>query len=153
LRNSAELGDHLESAPLGRGCKTVIVIAALLLLAGLFFPSVSRPGPDAHRRTRALNDLANITTALKYYVTEYGTPPAGDRAQIMAALRGSNPRSIIFFEARPESFNSRGELIDPWKEPYWIDTSNPDFPWGYSFGRNGRDEGGVPGSDDVPSWR
>ena len=71
----------------------------------------------------------------------------------MNTLRGDNPLKIVFFEAPSNRFNARGEYLDPWGTPFHIDASNPTFPWAYSFGKDTKDDGGVPESDDIPSWR
>jgi hypothetical protein len=94
-----------------------------------------------------------ICIALKAYVAEYGTPPSGSAAEIMSALGGANERKIIFFDAPAKRYAASGELLDPWGSPFHIDASNPAFPWAYSFGKDRKDDGGDPGSDDIASWR
>ena len=71
----------------------------------------------------------------------------------MNAFRGGNPRKIVFFEARPSSYNAQGAFIDPWGTPYVLDLSKPEAPRAWSCGPNRRDEGGAKGSDDIVSWR
>ncbi len=129
------------------------IAALLLLLVALLFPAGGFPTRGAAKRAQARNEVAQICTALKYHLTEFGSLPSGDNAQIMTVLRGANSRSIVFFEAAANRFNARGEYLDPWKTPFHIDVSNPTFPWSYSFGEDTKDNGGVPESDDIPSWR
>lgn len=71
----------------------------------------------------------------------------------MAALRGANPRSLLILDASPKRFNTHGEYLDPWGTPFHIDASNPLYPWAYSFGKDTKDDGGIPRSDDIASWR
>ena len=132
----------------------ILVWGGLLLLiaTSLLFPKPYRP-PAAVLRAHAKSDVIQLCQALKQYHVEYRAMPPGNHAGILAALRGNNPRRIVFFETLPEKFNTRGQLIDPWGTPYQIDVSNPAFPWAYSFGRDTRDDGGAPGSDDITSWR
>lgn len=95
---------------------------------------------------------AQLLAGMKQFATEYGFLPTGTNAQIIATLRGGNPRRITFFECKLTSINALGEFLDEWGTPYRIDTTNPAFPWVYSFGNDKQDNGGAPGSDDVPSW-
>ena len=129
------------------------IAALLFILAGLLFPAVSGPGPGSGRRSQARNDVSQICAALKHYVIEYGSMPSGSQAQIMNTLRGENRLKIVFFEAPSNRFNARGEYLDPWGTPFHIDASNPNFPWAYSFGKDAKDDGAVPESDDIASWR
>jgi hypothetical protein len=133
-----------------RDCLTIAAI--LFVLELLLFPSVGH-GPGAAKRDQARNDVQQICNALKVHVTEYGSEPPGDHVQVMTALRGANPRYIVFFAAPANRFNARGEYLDPWGTPFHIDTSNPIYPWAYSFGKDTKDDGGDPESDDIPSWR
>ena len=125
-----------------------IIVAVIVLL----FPVGTGRGPGP-KPSLAMRDAVTIRIALKQYIAEFGTPPIGDEAQVMAALRGKNPRQILFIELDAKRFNARGEFLDPWSHPYRFDASNPEFVWSYSFGKNGIDEGGAEGSDDVASWR
>ncbi len=131
----------------------MLVAAFLMVIAlSLLFPVQSGHGPVS-KRLVARNELNQIHAALKFYIAEFGIPPIGGSAQIMAALQGGNPRHIVCFEADAKRFNSLGEFLDPWGTPYRIDASNPEFPWAYSFGKNTTDEGGAESSDDVSSWQ
>ena len=84
---------------------------------------------------------------------QLGAPPTGDHTEIMAALRDMNGRKDFFHTYELKQLSARGEYLDPWDHPYRIDTSNPQSPNVYSFGKNGIDEGGAEGSDDIASWR
>jgi hypothetical protein len=120
------------------------VIVSIFL--GLWLPKLGT------KKIRARADVSMLCAAVIQYRATYGLPPSGNHAQILAALRGENLRHIRFLDRPSKSFNERGELLDPWGRPYRIDTTNPAFPWAYSLGKNARDDGGAPGSDDVPSW-
>ena len=91
--------------------------------------------------------------ALRNYRDEYGELPAGAGLDIIKALRGNNPRRIVFIDFRDKQFDAAGRLLDPWGSPYRIDVSDPDHPRVYSPGKNKRAEPGVAPSDDVCSWR
>ena len=62
--------------------------------------------------------MSYMQIACKSYQTEYGSLPAGNNTDITSALRGANPRNIVFFELRSRDMNSLGEVIDPWGTPY-----------------------------------
>ncbi|MCE9612376.1 MAG: hypothetical protein K8R23_19425 [Chthoniobacter sp.] len=119
----------------------LITFVVLAILGVLLFPAISdhlEPGPKVPARM----DSANLTTALRAYLAEYGQWPAftGDglfldevrNAQLLHTLcakdDASNPRKILFFEGRNadksrgkyrKGFNPEtGAYIDPWGNPY-----------------------------------
>jgi len=94
-----------------------------------------------------------IVGALKLYYSEYGVMPQGNNAGLMDALRRDNPRKIAFLEVLERDLDVNGEFVDPWKSPYRIDVSEPEFPRAYSCGKNRLDDGGRLGSDDICSWQ
>jgi type II secretory pathway pseudopilin PulG len=117
-------------------------------------------GPLGHWRqqARAKRALAHATTrqlatAVKDFQKEYGSLPSGDLKAIVAALDGNNPRRLAFFSAPTRLFDANGELIDPWGAPYRFDIRAGAEPRFWSRGKDGRDQGGDKGSDDIPNWR
>ena len=124
----------------------------LFFIIGLFFLRVGTP-KEHPRRAEARSFVDGLLTATNAYATEYGSPLSGTPAQILATLRGDNPRKIIFFDTLPRQINAQGELIDPWGTPYRFDLSDPQKPRIWSCGRNRKDEDGAEGSDDIVSWR
>jgi hypothetical protein len=71
----------------------------------------------------------------------------------MRAIRGANPKNIVFFVFEPKRFNSSGEFLDAWNTPFHIDVSDPVHPRVHSSGPNRTDERGRDGSDDIVNWR
>ncbi|MGB8352431.1 MAG: hypothetical protein WCD79_00935 [Chthoniobacteraceae bacterium] len=122
----------------------------ILLMFGEFLLVKTVEG--AFREVGARNGLTCIITGVKAYNVEYGVMPSGGNARIIKALRGDNPRKLVFFDLPDKDINANGEYTDPWGTPYRIDTSDPKHPWAYSFGPNKRDDGGAEGSDDTASW-
>lgn len=105
-------------------------------------------------RTGLANGVCSgLSTSLKAYASEYGELPGGTEAEILRILGGRNQRGIVFFETVRGSLSERGELLDPWKNSYRIDTTSPGAPRVHSIGKDGIDQGGAEGSDDVVSWR
>jgi hypothetical protein len=129
----------------------IVVVVAVLL--GLLFPATSSPEAGQSPKAGAKTQVMGATAALKAYFTEYNEPLTGSNAQVMTVLRGQNARKIIFFDTRPQGYNSQGELIDPWGTPYRFDLSKSEAPRVWSCGPNRKDEGGAEGSDDIVSWR
>lgn len=127
--------------------ETVVILAMILLLAGLLFPSVGCG--ESSERVQARNDLTQLSVAIKAYNTEYGHLPLADhrifideasQARLLHILQGlddaENPRRVVFFESKIASpikswwFGPRrnraglhpvsGALLDPWGHPYRI---------------------------------
>lgn len=138
----------------------VVVGMALLCLASVWLVrrilhddplAFSSRGISAKGEVRLF--MPSIVGAVNQYRTDYGSFPSGENAAIVAALRGKNPRGIIYFEPPTPWINPKGELIDPWKTPYCFDLSDPQNPRVWSCGKNRRDDGGAEGSDDIVSGR
>lgn len=141
--------------PKGKGFPFGWLLFAMTVVALViaFYVNMPREQSLEVKRSVARNDTFTLVAAVKNYITEFGAPPAGGDAAIMTALRGANPRKMVFFEMDARRINARGEFFDPWGHPYRIDVSDPKAPAVYSFGKNGIDEGGAEGSDDIVSWR
>ena len=122
---------------------------AVVLAAGLIKPI----GPDpASARDVTRSDIKILQGSLLAYYTEYAkSPPAGHAATI-AALRGANPRQIVFLDPKSDRLNANGEYLDVWGTAFSIDISDPESPRVYSFGKDKRDQHGSPDSDDIASW-
>lgn len=92
----------------------ILVLGTLILL----------PPLNHHRPNESVPvwkiEIRNIASALESYRTELNSYPVGDSVLISKALRGDNPRKIVFFEARTNGINVKGELLDLWGTPYEI---------------------------------
>lgn len=128
------------------------VVAILFVTADIFFQT-GRSDRIPATQVAASHEVTALHTALVQYFAEFGSAPVGSQAAIIKTLRGENPRQMVLLEVRGRSLSKSGEFLDPWKHPYRIDVSTPAKPAVYSFGPNGRDEGGIRKSDDVTSWR
>lgn len=67
---------------------------------------------------RYAQDMSGIITAMRAYKLEIGEYPAGDNPRVMKALRGENPKKIVFFEIKQSSISESGEFVDPWGTAY-----------------------------------
>jgi len=142
------------SAGFKNAFKVLVLIVALMIVCAIW-PATS--GVDRSKKARAKSDVTQVTTALAAYQVEYGQSLEGELPQIFAALRGDNPRKVVFIEVDPKSMNERGEFVDPWGTPYKL-APTPNrrlhtLVGIYSFGKGKKDDQGAEGSDDIVSWR
>jgi hypothetical protein len=130
-----------------------LTILGFVIVIGFLFPQVSTDTTRHGHYWETRSFVDGLLHATNAYATEYGSPVSGSPAQILATLRGDNPRKIIFFDTVARCINGQGELIDPWGTPYRFDLSDAEKPRIWSCGRNRKDEGGAEGTDDIASWR
>jgi prepilin-type N-terminal cleavage/methylation domain-containing protein len=125
----------------------MVVIAIVVVLAGLLFPAVQSV-LDRAKKVQAKNDLTQIVTAVNAFYTEYGKYPlpsgmSGDgyasgaitgttSKDILDPLRNLdptlNPRRIVFIspaedttQASPKGkIGSDGQFHDPWGTAYGL---------------------------------
>jgi hypothetical protein len=69
-------------------------------------------------------ELFSLVAAVKQYQVEYSTLPKGNEAQISTALRGDNPKKLLFIDWPTKSIDMEGRLLDPWGTPIKILISN-----------------------------
>jgi prepilin-type N-terminal cleavage/methylation domain-containing protein len=122
----------------------MVVIAIVVVLAGLLFPAVQSVLERA-KKVQAKNDLTQIVTAVNAYYTEYGkypivtddTPPS-NTSDLLYTLRAvasganasnaTNPRQVAFLNlpdakdsAKPRSgVGGDGQYYDPWGQTYKV---------------------------------
>ena len=99
------------------------LLAALgsVALGVLVLPAFVRPAAShAPERQRAAATGAQLAQAMTNYFKEYGVWLAGPHADMIAALRGANPKQRVFLKVSPQALNARGELTDPWGTPYRV---------------------------------
>jgi len=99
----------------------LVVIAIIAILAGLGFAGM-QGAMESSKRAQARNDVHQIASAVKAYLLEYGKLPSGNP---IAELTGSNPKKIVFLEAK-NAKNGKGGLEggtmkDPWGKSYDIE--------------------------------
>ena len=85
----------------------------------LILPALIIPPRDHNReKERAAALATDLARATQKYREEIGEFPAGDNAEIVAALRGENPKKTVFFECAADDLGPNGEMVDPWGTPY-----------------------------------
>lgn len=123
----------------------------LLLAVGLglawFYNVAGLSGQYVERKC-----VTQLAGALVAYQHEYGSWPTGSQAEIIAALRGDNPRHVVFIELDPRHLSKKGEFLDEWGTPYHIEIIPGEKPHVYSLGPDRQDEHGERKSDDIASW-
>ena len=119
----------------------------VLAIAGLL---VSQP---IRRHNKAQNDVNALMQGLSAYASEQGELPHGSYATICRLLRGEsiegqNPKRLDYIEVEAQELNAKGEILDPWGNPYRIIIENGLHV--YSCGPSGIDKYGQ-GDNIVPN--
>ncbi len=127
-------------------CVTAVIVYFLLV------PSVSI-GPTHSDRANAKNDAVQISQAMIFYEKEFGLfPPNKSFSAIIGVLSGNNPKKIVFIDLSDTKITLKnGVPSDPWDNDYRFSTDF-EVPHVWSIGRDGIDQEGSIGSDDVASW-
>ena len=111
--------------------------------------------PPVHRTPERENAalLGNkLVDATRRYQKTFGRWPQGTHAAMIAALRGENPKATVFFQAPESSFNSAGELLDPWGKPYRFSIDQRgNRPIAHSAGPDGKFANSSERGDDFSS--
>ena len=69
----------------------------------------------------ATSQVDAITKAIQGYVDKFRTIPPLRHQQLFPLLDGQNPQKYRFLSIENFRRNARGEVIDPWREPYRIE--------------------------------
>jgi hypothetical protein len=83
-------------------------------------------------------DIFSFVTAMESYKDAYGTYPTGDNPTVFGALRGNNPKKLIFLDVHPRSISADGAFVDPWQTPYEITIRSTNSVSIRSAGKNKR---------------
>src|ERR1700731_3523210 len=121
----------------------MVVIAIVVVLAGLLFPAVQSV-LDRAKKVQAKNDLTQIVTAVNAFYTEYGRYPTVDTTDTAATYgAGSSSSKAVFDELRGKSttLNTRQIIfISPSEDTSQINPkgrigSDGQFydPWGFAY--------------------
>ena len=111
----------------------LVVITVIAILVALLLPAIGKARRAADR-TKAINDVKGLETALKAYFDEYGewfnasTYGNEINADLVELLGGKektigrgtvyNARRIAFFEIDESNLDSNGRFVDSWGRPY-----------------------------------
>ena len=127
----------------------IAVVLIAMLVAGGYGVSVYNGWQVKARTQRFNDDIENLFASLQKYKEYVGSYPVGSNSDVVKALKGSNPKSVIILVGRKEELNEKGEFIDPWGTPlriYFADNT----VLVRSAGPNRRfDDSTVPDADDY----
>ncbi len=83
---------------LGCGCLLLVLVLGALVWAGATggfnYWKANRP------ERKAMEQARQLSNALRSFEVEYGKIPDGDNAAMTAALRGGNPRRVVYLATR-----------------------------------------------------
>ncbi len=96
----------------------ILLAVIALAVVGALLPVGSRPIIDKARLIDV--ETAQIRAALDAYQATFGAFPVGETSAVFRALRGDNPRKIVFLQCRAESVSPDGGVLDPWGTPYKV---------------------------------
>ena len=127
--------------------RTLLIICISLPVLAIIGFLISGP---IRSHNKAQNDANVLFQALSVYATEQGELPHGSYATICQLLRGKsvdgqNLKRLDYIEAEGVETNAKGEIIDPWGNPFRISYDKKLKV--YSCGPNGHDDQGA--GDDI----
>jgi hypothetical protein len=97
-------------------CGIVTVIIGLWMIS-LFFGS----GPlTTTTSDRQQSSMYYIASAVKNYQSELNEEPPVEEEQFFDALRGNNPRGIVFLSLPSYNISDSGMITDFWGNPYQV---------------------------------
>lgn len=138
--------------------KFILIFCGIVLITALIFVIDPLGGENRGKRERAEPLTRQIASAFTKYKMEYGAYPDGDYDGKIRAIRGDNPRKIVFIVFLPQDLDASGRPVDPWGVAYYIELPPGDSrPRVWSSGPNKKSESSDPKSnevesDDVVSW-
>ena len=91
----------------------VLGLIAMLVIGGYAVNSWNSYRVKA-RTSRFNEDIENLFSGLQKYKEVVGSYPVGSNADVVKALKGKNPKSVIVLVGRKTEVNDKGEYVDPW---------------------------------------
>jgi len=109
----------------------LVVIAIIVILAGLVFPALGLARQNA-RKSKANSECQSLKTAIIMYESEFSCWPAtvtssnegkalsdGDYKEMCKYLTGENGKKMVFYEVGVDYEEGKG-ILDPWGVPYQV---------------------------------
>jgi len=101
--------------------KVILGVALVALVYAVWHATSAWRTMQANARTTKLNvDIENLFAGLQQYKEHVGSYPIGSNANVVKALKGQNPKSVIILVGRKNELNDKGEFVDPWGTPLRI---------------------------------
>ena len=105
----------------------LVVIAIIVILAGLVFPALGLARQNA-RKSKANSECQSLKTAIILYESEFSCWPtkssdessaASDYKKMCDYLVGKNGKNMVFYEAGKDYESGKG-ILDPWGNEYQV---------------------------------
>jgi hypothetical protein len=125
------------------------IVIVIWLLAVILFPQRGCVIPASFNITKS--NVSGLAIAVQAYKQEYGRWP--EVAFMYRKLLGENERGIVFWEPTRKHQRPDGSMNDFWGHPIIFDGIVDNKPRFHSIGKDGIDQHGAEGSDDIVSWR
>ena len=110
----------------------LVVIAIIVILAGLVFPALGLARQNA-RKSKANSECQSLKTAIIMYESEFSCWPAtvtssnegkalsdGDYKEMCKYLTGDNGKKMVFYEVGVDYDENGNGILDPWGIPYQV---------------------------------
>jgi hypothetical protein len=112
---------HLTCFPKPRMKAIAAIIAVVAVLAAGIWAYNAYSTWKVNASTRRFSeDVENLFAGLQKYKEYVGSYPVGSNAEVVKALKGANPKSVIILVGRKNEINEKGEFVDPWGTPMKI---------------------------------
>ncbi|MGJ8638611.1 MAG: hypothetical protein ACSHYA_04390 [Opitutaceae bacterium] len=140
--------------------EAIALAALLLVLGGIFIPTVSSTAPNPERIITKMT-VSRLQQAVEMYRGEYATYPKLQKKKLLAAISGENLRGIEFWAPKKTEkrflrstiqgdLDDSGELIDGWSNPFlWKASEDGQILTLISTGKNGVYDHEKEDSDDI----
>jgi hypothetical protein len=100
----------MKNILLGLGAIAVLAGTIILIKLNATLRAAARSAPFHE-------DVDKLFAGLQQYKQHLGSYPTGGNAQVVNALLGKNPKSIIILVNLKTQLNDKGEILDPWGTP------------------------------------
>ena len=110
----------------------LVVIAIIVILAGLVFPALGLARQNA-RKSKANSECQSLKTAIIMYESEFSCWPVSvssskegqalsdsDYKQMCKYLIGENGKKMVFYEVGVDYDENGNGILDPWGIPYQV---------------------------------
>jgi hypothetical protein len=114
------MAEQIEHVRRPRISPAVWVGLAFMTLIGLMVAFQPHSAPIIERVRKIDIEVSAVRTALRDYEATFGAFPSGESPAVFRALRGQNPRQIVFLHCPAESVSPDGSMVDPWGTPYRV---------------------------------
>lgn len=91
-------------------------------LSGYSEPAIVGNYPS--KKQIASMEIDQIAKAVREYIKRTGSSPSAGNPKLFKVLDGNNPQMTHFLATEYMMKNPRGQIVDPWGDPYKIERSS-----------------------------